>query len=74
MGKPKTNNIDRERIISAYNKNENFIQLAYQLNIKKHTAYGIIRTYKNENRIERKHSSNNKPILSEDMVKQNWQL
>ena len=57
MVKPQTSNIDKERIISAYYNNQNFLQLAHQLNIKKRTAHNIINIYKDNNRVESNHPS-----------------
>ena len=49
---PRMNYFDCERIVDAYENGEDFIALAATLNIKKTTAYTIIRLYQTTGRVE----------------------
>ena len=52
---------DRERIIDAYEEEEDFITVAHTLGIKRTTAYEIIRKYQRTGDIESRHKEGGWP-------------
>ena len=66
----KTSEVDRQRIIAAYNENNDFLDLAFRLGIKKFTAYSIIRNYEKTGRKEaKKRGGPNNVKVNEDVKK-----
>lgn len=45
----RISDLDKQRLVDAFDRNEDYIQLAQQLNIKRTTAYAIIRRYQETN-------------------------
>ena len=52
---------DRERIIDAYEEEEDFITVAHTLGIKRTTAYEIVRKYQRTGDIESRHKEGGRP-------------
>ena len=50
MPGPRISQLDRDRLITAYEEGRDFIELAEVLSINLRSAYRIIRQYKNTNR------------------------
>ena len=62
------NDNDRRRIVEVYEKQEDFLQVAYTLGVKRSTAYSIVRKYQDTRESARRHAGGRKPLLDRESV------
>ena len=66
---PRASVRDRERIISAFERGEDFIQVVAAMNINRSTAYSIVRTYQRTGRVETLPPSGGRPqVMDEESI------